>query len=155
MESNNYSYDYNQLRNDIAPRTKCYLLLCQNIECTNNNAKPTTLWSRDNLFSWMVNLQCCICKIKWSVCIECSNMKTQLHSKKQITQHRFGYHKHSLKRKIIDNTVASNAIKTTKRQSYNEKSQCETEMHCEPENTATTIKLHNSPSDCSLVGNIL
>lgn len=75
-----------------APNAKYYVLLCSNISCTNNFQTITTIWSRNEDTSWLIDLKCTICKNQWSICCECANVKTGFATNNQIKQHQYTYH---------------------------------------------------------------
>lgn len=83
--------EYTQLRS-LAPSAKHYVLLCNNVTCTDNFHTFTSTWSRSDDSPWLIDLVCTVCAYQWSICCECANFKTPFTTMNQIKQHRYTYH---------------------------------------------------------------
>jgi hypothetical protein len=88
---NNRSNNQNDLRK-VANNAKRYVLMCCNPACTNHYQDNTTTWCRNDEYAWLLDLQCSVCKREWSICCECSNVKTAFTTDCQVRQHRYTYH---------------------------------------------------------------
>lgn len=112
---NNDVSDFDQLRK-LARNAKYYVLVCSNIVCTDNFQKVTTTWSKNDEISWLIDLQCSICKKQWSVCCDCNNVKTGFENSNQIKQHQYKYHnlkRPNSKRKLNSNKKIINSSQIT------------------------------------------
>jgi hypothetical protein len=140
----------------VASFAKIYVLKCQTERC---HSGTIIKWQKDEKLNWLLHLECTNCNDEWAVCSTCINFHVGFKSKRQISMHKYTYHKttngiipkSNPKRKHIKDKIAEYILNRQKKKTSLDDVN---DVNYNDQNDNDDNIVNNNKNDCNILNNI-